>query len=321
MAGLILTLLIVALATFGALGLGLLLLLSRPLVRPAPLASVQIGALKISGTARPALEHFQARDGTRLAFRHYRAEADKLAILVHGSAGQSDQMHDIASELATHGIAAVAVDMRGHGASGQRGDIAYLGQLDDDLEDLTEALRPSYPTAPITLFGHSSGGGFVLGIAASKISALFQMFVLLSPYLGHDAPTTRRLAKGEIWAAPNIPRFLALQILGKFGSMALQGLPTIVFATSPAAQKFVTSSYSYRLMVNFGPPPDWAGAFAAGRGKISVITGTADEMFDGPAYKSALEPLGVPVTLLPDLDHMGVVYHPAALAAIVRAVL
>jgi hypothetical protein len=40
---------------------------------------------------------------------------------------------------------------------------------------------------------------------------------------------------------------------------------------------------------------------------------------DAPAYKTAVEPLGAKVTLLPDVDHMGIVYQPAALAAIVAA--
>ena len=41
---------------------------------------------------------------------------------------------------------------------------------------------------------------------------------------------------------------------------------------------------------------------------------------DAAAYQSAVAPLGVRVTLLPGVDHIGVVYQPAALAAIAAAV-
>jgi hypothetical protein len=40
---------------------------------------------------------------------------------------------------------------------------------------------------------------------------------------------------------------------------------------------------------------------------------------DANAYRSVVAPLGVRVTLLPDADHMGVVYQPAALAAVAAA--
>ena len=34
------------------------------------------------------------------------------------------------------GCETYAVDIRGHGGSGTRGDITYIGQLEDDLADL-----------------------------------------------------------------------------------------------------------------------------------------------------------------------------------------
>jgi hypothetical protein len=49
-----------------------------------------------------------------------------------------------------------------------------------------------------------------------------------------------------------------------------------------------------------------------------VIAGESDELMDAAAYQSALPPPGVHVVILPNIDHMGVVYQPAALAAIVE---
>jgi hypothetical protein len=41
---------------------------------------------------------------------------------------------------------------------------------------------------------------------------------------------------------------------------------------------------------------------------------------DAAAYQRVIPPLGPSVTLLPDVDHMGIVHAPTALAAVVAAV-
>ena len=159
---------------------------------PEPLASIYSGAMAIDREGRPDLSRFQARDGTWLAYRLYPAAngaKDSLAILAHGSSASSEEMNAVAKALAQGGVAAVAIDARGHGASGTRGDIAYIGQLDDDLADLVAELRKSYPPLRLTLIGHSSGGGFVLRIAGGPLVRKFDRFVLLAPFLGYFAPT------------------------------------------------------------------------------------------------------------------------------------
>ncbi|MGD1016328.1 MAG: alpha/beta fold hydrolase [Roseiarcus sp.] len=310
------------LALVGLAALALWAMLAAPLTQPPPLASIQAGAMAIDQEGMPELSRFQARDGTWLAYRLYPAahgEADRLAILAHGSSGLSDEMNAIAQTLAASGVAAAAIDARGHGASGTRGDIGYLGQLDDDLADLVAHLRGAYPKARLTLIGHSAGGGFALRIAAGPLGASFDRFVLLAPYLGYSAPTNRPAEGTGLWAAPDIPRIVAILALRRIGVDWPQALPVIAFATSPAAGKFVTSRYSYRLLANFGPPLDWKGALQAAAGRIDLIAGEGDELMDAPAYQSVVAPLGVRVTLLPGVDHMGVVHAPAALAAIREA--
>ena len=118
-------------------------------------------------------------------------------------------MHAVATALAGAGVTAVAVDIRGHGASGTRGDVAYRGQLDDDLADLIAELRKTYPAARFSLIGHSSGGGFALRIAGSPLGDAFDRFVLLAPYLGYSAPTNRPAEGPGLWASPDMPRIVA----------------------------------------------------------------------------------------------------------------
>ncbi len=307
-------------AIIGATALALALMLAAPLKPPPPLASIHEGAMRIDASGAPELSRFQARDGTWLACRLYPAASGarhRIAILAHGSSAQSIEMHEVAAALAGSGVTAAAIDVRGHGASGTRGDIAYLGQLDDDLADLIADLRKADPAARFSLIGHSSGGGFALRVAAGPLGGDFDRFVLLAPYLGYSAPTNRPAEGPGLWASPDLPRIIATLALGRLGIDWPQSLPAIAFANAREAKMFVASRYSYRLLRNYTAPPDWKGAFERAKGRISVIAGADDELMDAPAYERALEPLGVPVTIVANVDHLGIVTRPEAIKAIV----
>jgi pimeloyl-ACP methyl ester carboxylesterase len=307
------------LALVGAAAIAVVLMLAWPVRPPPMLASIHTGAREIDETGAPDLSRYQARDGTWLADRLYPAQngsGNRIAILAHGSSASSIEMNAVAKALAGAGVTAVALDMRGHGASGTRGDIAYPGQLDDDLVDLVASLRKAYPAARFSLIGHSAGGGFALRIAGSKLGDAFDRFVLLAPYLGHSAPTNRPAEGPGLWAAPDLPRIFATLALEKLGIDWPQSLPTLAFANAPEAKMFVTSQYSFRLMGNYTAPPEWQDAFARAKGRISVIAGADDELMDADAYKRTLPPLGVQPTILPGVDHIGIVHRPEALKAI-----
>src|ERR1700746_2294286 len=62
--------------------------LASPVSSPPALESIRAGALAIDRSGMPDLSHFQARDGSSLAYRVYpAANGDKhqIAILIHGS--------------------------------------------------------------------------------------------------------------------------------------------------------------------------------------------------------------------------------------------
>ncbi len=307
-------------AIIGATALALALMLAAPLKPPPPLASIHEGAMRIDASGAPELSRFQARDGTWLAYRLYPAAngaRDRIAILAHGSSAQSIEMHEVATALAGSSVTAAAIDVRGHGASGTRGDIAYLGQLDDDLADLIAEKRKADAGAQFSLIGHSSGGGFALRISAGPLGPDFDRFVLLAPYLAYSAPANRPAEGPGRWASPDLPRIIATLVLGRLGIDWPQSLPAIAFAIAPEAKMFVASQYSFRLLQNYTAPPDWKGAFERARGRISVIAGADDELMDAKAYQRTLKPLGVPVTIIPGVDHMGIVTRPEAIKAIV----
>jgi pimeloyl-ACP methyl ester carboxylesterase len=319
-------LLVWLLALLGLAAIVLAVLLARPLKPPPPLAAILDGAMQIDPEGLPELSRFQGRDGTWLAYRLYPAAGvagnagnAPIVLLGHGSAGASAQMNTIARGLANAGFPAVAVDFRGHGASGTRGDVAYNGQIDDDLADLLVELRRNNPNARFAYVGHSSGGGYGLRLAAGALGQSFDRFVMLAPYLGHRAPTVRLSEAAKGWASADVPRIIAVGLLARLGIDWPQSLPVLAFATGPGARKFVTDQYTFRLMTSYAAPEDWEGAFRRAKAPIDVLSGVDDEMMDAEAYRRVLAPLGVRVTLIPGVDHMGLCWRPEAVKAVVAA--
>ncbi|MDB5637990.1 MAG: alpha/beta hydrolase [Bradyrhizobium sp.] len=308
------------LAAVGFAGLVLAAMIATPVRRPPELISVSTTARAVDRSDMPAIERFHARDGTELAYRHYPTRGPatgQIAVAVHGSSGSSIAVHALANGLAARGVDTYAPDIRGHGASGTRGDTVYLGQLEDDMSDLVAEIRKTHPTAPLTLLGHSSGGGFALRVAGSPIQNLFVRTVLLAPYLGYDAPSSRQGAGG--WASPDIPRFLGLSLLRRLGIVCCESLPTIGFAVAPDSSAILASTYSYRLMRNFGTTPDYRGDLAAAGKPVALFAGAADELMFPDKYQDAVG-RRVPVRLIEGVNHMGIVSDPAAVAAIAEDV-
>lgn len=310
------------LALAGAMALTLGAMIARPLVRPPELKSISNTAGQVDRSTMPGLQRFTARDGTELAYRHYPARGTpvgKVAVLVHGSAGSSIAVHALADALAARGVETFAPDMRGHGGSGTRGDIGYLGQLEDDLADFVAEVRTSVPAQPFVLLGHSAGGGFALRAAGGPIQDLFARTVLLSPYLGYDAPTNRDNSGG--WASPDIPRILALAVLSRIGLSCCEALPALAFAVRPNAEKYVVSTYSYRLLRNFATG-GYKADLTAAKHPVTLIAGADDELMLADKYAEAVHAVApaVDVKLIAGVNHMEIVSAPQAIHAIAEDV-
>jgi pimeloyl-ACP methyl ester carboxylesterase len=291
-------------------------LIARPVRQPPELASISAARKSIDFSALPDATRFQARDGTELAYRHYAASTpstERVAIVIHGSSGSSrGAIHVLSSALAARGVETYAVDIRGHGGSGTRGDIAYPGQLEDDLADLVGEVRTIHPTAPLTLIGHSSGGGFALRVAGSNIQNLFARTVLLAPYLGYDAPSSRRTTD---WANPDLPRVIALMLLHRLGMPFAESLPVIGFAVPPNSSKQLTATYSFRLLSNFGSTTDFRNELAAATRPVAIFAGAADELMFSDKYQGAVGDRAS-VRILDGVSHMGIVSDPAAVSVV-----
>jgi alpha-beta hydrolase superfamily lysophospholipase len=308
----------------GVLALVLLALLATPLQPVPELQSISRARASVDFSSLPAIERFQGRDGTWLGFRHYGAggaPTGRVAIVIHGSSGSSGgSIHALSQALAAHGVETFAVDMRGHGTSGTRGDIGYVGQLEDDLADFVAVLRKTVPSSPLTLVGHSSGGGFALRVAGSPIQNLFERFVLLAPYLGYDAPSTRPGSGG--WARADIPRIIGLLALRNLGITCCEALPVLALAVPPNSEKTLVSTYTDRLMRNFAVGGDFRRDLAAATKPLTIISGADDELMFSDKYAEATRgaKVAVEVRVLDGINHMGIVAAPKAVSIIAEDV-
>jgi alpha-beta hydrolase superfamily lysophospholipase len=302
----------------GIVALTLTAMIATPLERLPELTSISQSVRAVDRSSMPPLSRFSARDGTELAYRHYPARgpsSSKIAILVHGSSGSSAAVHALADALAARGVETYAPDIRGHGGSGTRGDVGFIGQLENDMADFVAVVRKTSPAEPLTLLGHSAGGGFALRVAGSPIQDLFTRTVLLAPYLGYDAPTNRPASGG--WAKADIPRFLGLTALDRLGIDCCQSLPTLAFAVPANSERILNPTYSYRLMRNFATR-GYQSELAGARHPITLISGASDELMLADKYADVVHAVSpsVEVKLIDGVDHMGIVCNAQGVAAV-----
>lgn len=290
---------------------------------PPPLASIGKPFTKGDFSDMPKIEAIPVRGVSPIAYSRW-APADPAAgtpvvIAIHGSSTSSVSMHLFGKALAADGIAVYAPDIRGHGATGQRGDIDYDGQLDDDLTALVEAVKARHPQAPLVLLGLSSGGGYALHASAAPIGKAFARTVLLAPMLGRNAPTVKPGMYD--WASPSVPRIIGLRVLNTFGLRALNGLPVLSFAVMPEHVKMATIEYSYRLWRGFGTA-DYASDLRGAHSPLAVFVGEKDELFDASRFEPTVHAVrpDAAVMVLPGLSHIELITDPSAIPPIAAAI-
>src|SRR2546423_6860501 len=114
--------------------LGLVIAIGGPGEAPPPMSSISNPFKNVDFSDLPELCYFTARDGAKLAFRAYPAAGDAVKgseVLVHGSSASSSSMHLMVKGFASTGYVAYALDVRGHGESGTKRDIAHIRQFYD----------------------------------------------------------------------------------------------------------------------------------------------------------------------------------------------
>ena len=251
--------------------------------------SRQIG----SGDGNPApLQSVSMRDGYDLKVRTYGGADDvPLLVMLHGSGWHGLQFDSLGKSLQSDADIIVP-DLRGHGtAPGQRGDVDYIGQYEDDIADLIMAVAK--PGQKVILGGHSSGGGLVVRFAGGRHGGLIDGAILLAPFLKHNAPTTRQDSGG--WTHVLTRRIIGLSILNTFRITVLNHLPIIQFDMPTAVLDgplgdTATVAYSYRLNASFAPRSKYLDDVAA-LPPFVLLAGGADEAFFAQQYAPTMGPV------------------------------
>lgn len=261
----------------------------------------------------PQLEPYSARDGTTLTYRLYESRADThtVLILLHGSAWHSMQFYPLARALSESGTAHVITpDLRGHGFNPEpRGDVTYIGQLEDDLADLIAVVEPQFPDTHLIIGRHSSGGGLAVRFAGSAYGTRADGYLLLAPFLKYNAPTTRPNSGG--WAHPNSRRIAGLTMLNNIGIHWFDGLTVIQFAMPQSVLdgplgSSATTGYSHRLNSSFGPHPRYGHDLVAMQQPFLLVAGLDDEAFIATEYEPTISQYtgSGRYELLPDTGHV-----------------
>jgi pimeloyl-ACP methyl ester carboxylesterase len=266
----------------------------------------------------PDLQPYTARDGAELSYRLYESSStDIVLILLHGSGWHSMQFVPLAQALSAAGAATVVTpDLRGHGFNPPtRGDVATIGQLEDDLADLIASLAPQFPGAPIIVGGHSSGGGLAIRFAGGAYGELADGYLLLAPFLKYNAPTTRANSGG--WARPNSRRIAGLTMLNNLGIHWFDGLTVIQFAMPSSVLAgplggSATTAYSHRLNTSFAPRGKYGRDLAALTQPFLLVAGLDDEAFIATQYEPTMSQFTASgsYVLLPDTGHIDLLTAP-----------
>ena len=311
---------LISLTIYLGIAVGLILL-----DRPKPIADsadepIAFDALIATDYANiPGLLSYTTRDGATLYYRNYESEADidKVLILLHGSGWHSMQFHQLASFISDNGLAHVITpDLRGHGFQPERrGDVDYIGQLEDDLADLISILEKQHPSAKIIVGGHSSGGGLVIRFAGSRYGSKSDAYVLLAPFIKYNAPTTRPNSGG--WANPLSRRIAGLTMLNNLGIHWFDQLTAIQFNMPKAVLdgplgKSATTAYTHRLNASFAPHSNYGHDLAVMKQPFLLVAGLDDEAFFVEQYEPTIAKhtdTGSYV-LLPNIGHIDLLTTP-----------
>ena len=262
-----------------------------------PQADYDFNALSaVDDAPEGAWIHVEMKDGHKLFYRYFDSTSKNLLIFLHGSGSDGRYLRNMAATIAAQGVAdVVLLDLRGHGRSAERmGDIDYIGQLEDDLDELIEYAANRYLSEKIILGGHSMGGGLVLRYVGEGRADEIAGLILIAPYLGHTAPTHK--PSNANWVTVNVKRIIGLSMLNNIGIRLFNELPVFYFNRPVEwSDDLLPASYSYRLMMDF--EPNYKTDIQKINQPTLVIVGSDDESFYADQFSNVFKPAGEKVKL------------------------
>jgi non-heme chloroperoxidase len=250
------------------------------------------------------------RDNSKIFYRNYRSGSGTILLLIHGSGSEGRYLDDLASFISVSGLATVITpDLRGHGRSALRkGDIDYIGQLEEDIDDIIIQLRKENPSSQIVLGGHSSGGGLVLKYAGCTEMARPDGYLMFAPYLTYKAPTVRP-DKGN-WVTVSVRRWVGLSMINSVGISYFNYLPVLFFNRPDEwTDSLQADSYSYRMAVSM-ENETYENCIRSIDKPAIVLAGDKDESFIAGKYAEVFKPAEKysTITVIPGAKHLDIFY-------------
>ncbi len=151
-----------------------------------------------------------ASDGTRLYWQAWLPdhEPTAVAVIVHGVGEHGARYAVLGERLTGAGVAAYALDHRGHGRSdGSRAYVDRLDLLAGDLAQFVGRVVPTHDTDPF-LIGHSLGGAVSIAYALRPQTSLAGL-ILSGPAVATEAVSTATIAVSRVMSTlmPHLPVF------------------------------------------------------------------------------------------------------------------
>jgi alpha-beta hydrolase superfamily lysophospholipase len=158
----------------------------------------------------------QASDGLSLHVHCWlpdtgRERSRAVVAIVHGMGEHGGRYARLAEHFATHGLATVAYDLRGHGRSGgARVFVKHFDEYLDDTEIVLTHVRTQFGPTPLFLLGHSMGGAIAALYTITRAPASVRALMLSSPALAPGEPVAPWMIKAGRWVSrwlPKVPVF------------------------------------------------------------------------------------------------------------------
>lgn len=131
----------------------------------------------------------KTREGELLAVYHFYAEKpEQMVVISHGFTETAHKFAEVIYYFLIHGYDVYVLDHCGHGKSYRMVDDLCKVHIDTyhryvrDLLKVTALARRENPDLPLTLYGHSMGGG-IAALAAGRKPERFQRVILSSPMI------------------------------------------------------------------------------------------------------------------------------------------
>ena len=110
---------------------------------------------------------------------------DKVICIVHGIGEYGGRFDRVAEAFRSDNMAAVALDLRGHGNSAEKkGHCAPRSAVLDDVSELIKYAQQKYPGKKIVLYGHSMGGNIVLDYRSrGRLNGELTGYIVSAPWI------------------------------------------------------------------------------------------------------------------------------------------